>query len=113
MGPCTVVGITEVLERDRVGTIRLWLKPMMYVRKIAAKTDGWTEERTGGKIAGWIVGKIGGKTGEKTVERIGGWTGKRIVGTIRGRTQAASSVDWIGRTMWPANMVMMGEIMPG
>lgn len=68
MGPSTVVGITEILERDRGGTIGLWLKPMTYAREIA----GRTEERIVGKIAGWTVVKIGGKTGEKTGERIGG-----------------------------------------
>lgn len=81
---------------------------MISVRKIAEGTD----ERIAGKIVRWIGVRIGGKIDGRAGEKIGGWIGKRIVETINDRTQAVSSVDWIGPTMWPVSAVGKDARMP-
>jgi hypothetical protein len=93
-----------------------WLRPMIYVRKIGAKTGGWTEERTvektDGSIGGTIDVRIGSSTDGKTGEKIDRWTGVKTVERIIDQMLVANSVDSIGQTMWRANMAEKGETMP-
>jgi len=96
-----------------------WLrKPVMTsVRKIAEltgeKIDGPIEERIAAKIANStdekIGERIGSSIGAKTEEKIAKWIGERIIDQMR----AGNSVDLIERIMWPGDMVVKAERMPG
>lgn len=105
--------------------------------RTVVKIDGLIEERIAAKIAnstdekiGERIGSsIGAKTGEKIVAliaarigaRIARWidekiavrTDKPIGERINGPMQAGSSVDLIERIMWPGDMAVKAEKMPG
>ena len=94
-----------------------WFRPMIYVRKIGAKTGGWTEKRTveknDGSIGGTIDARIGSSTDGKTGEKTGRWTGAKTVERIINRMLVVNLGDSIEPITWPVNMAAMGETMLG
>lgn len=90
-----------------------WLRPMIYVRKIGAKTGGWTEKRTVEKNDGSIGGTIDAKIGSSTDGKTGRWTGAKTVERIINRLLVVNLGDSIEPITWPVNMAAMGETMLG
>ena len=96
-----------------------WLrKPVMIsARKIAGLTGETTVVKIDGPIEERIAVKIGNSTDEKIEGRIVSSIGVRIdrqIGErIIGPMQAGNSVDLIERIMWPGDMVVKAERMPG
>ncbi|MBX3305974.1 MAG: hypothetical protein KF751_07955 [Nitrospira sp.] len=78
---------------------------MISVRKIV--------EPTGEKIVVLIAVRIGARIARWIDEKIAVRTDKPIGERIIGPMQAGNSVDLIERIMWPGDMVVKAEKMPG
>ena len=79
------------------------------MRRPAMISDRKIAGQTGGKIVVSIAVKIAGRI----VSSIGVRIDKPIAARIIGPMQAGNSVDLIEQIMWPGDMVMKAEKMPG
>jgi hypothetical protein len=108
-----IMGRTEVIEGSMMSLLlRLEISARKIGElieewtdaKIAAKTDGWTREKTVEKIGNLIDGRIAEKIDKPIVK----WTGARTLA----QTRAANCVALIGRITSPATMVVKDVTMP-